>query len=89
MNLITTMIIIIIIRNYFLGRIEQSTMHKEVAEMDRAATPLRLSDRHYNPFQQIRIRDRLIEDWKRKGLHGKYPALIDQSHIAKNRRLAG
>ncbi|KAK9751340.1 hypothetical protein QE152_g5099 [Popillia japonica] len=46
-------------------------MHKEVAEMDRAATPLRLSDRHYNPFQQIRIRDRLIEDWKRKGLHEK------------------
>lgn len=64
-------------------------MHREVAEMNRSAISLPLSDIHHNPSQQIRIRNRLIDDWKRKSVNGKYAALIDQARIDKNRSFTG
>lgn len=69
------------LRNYFLSKKDESGLHKGVVEMDKAHTPLHLADPHYDPSQRIRPRDRLIDAWKGKALHGKYPALIEQTHI--------
>lgn len=41
------------------------------------------TDKHYEPSQHVCIINRLIEDWNRKALHRRYPALIDQAHIHK------
>lgn len=52
---------IVNLQNYFLDGIEESSMHRKVAEMNRGLRPLHLLGRHYDPSQHIRTKNRLIE----------------------------
>lgn len=56
--------------------------------MDVKLTPLRLADQNYEPLSRTQNKERMIEAWKGKALHGKYPALLENQHIHKKASLS-
>lgn len=65
-------------RTYFQRKSESSALHKAICHTDDRLTPLNLKNRI--ELNEITLNDRR-EAWKKKALHGRYPAILDAQEV--------
>lgn len=69
------------LRQYFITKADNSSLHRAVVQTDVNLTPLKLANRNYDPASRISTVAELKEKWKRKPMHGKYPTYIESETI--------
>ncbi|XP_045477891.1 uncharacterized protein LOC123683040 [Harmonia axyridis] len=70
---------IISLRAYFLG--DNSPFFSAIREADDRLSPLRLSESSHQDTR--RPQEGLIEEWRSKALHGRYPGLLESRDVNK------
>lgn len=65
------------LRAYFYKKAETSLLHRAIIMEDKKSTPLKLSDRNFNPQLDIPSIQQKLDSWKSKALHGRYREIID------------
>ena len=71
------------LRKYFYKKAESSELHLVITQNDRKATPLKLTDRNFNPINEVNSPEQQIQQGRSKPLHGKYLARIEDNTIYK------
>lgn len=68
------------LRNYFLEKAKVSPIHAAIATADNS-TPLKLSDKNYDPKTKLKTTNEIKNQWKGKALHGRYITKIEEDII--------
>jgi hypothetical protein len=72
------------LRSYFHERAEGNQLYEVIAEADKNITVLKLADRNYFPEEIGPNEQTKIESWRRKELHGRYPAILRMQDVDIN-----
>jgi hypothetical protein len=78
------------IRKYFQKKKSSSKMHLAIVEADKKLTAVGLKDQEQGTGEQWRKEAHnvdLIEQWKRKTLHGRYPVELEQDGVDRKASL--
>ena len=68
-------------RTYFTNKANTSRLHSAIVHADNKYTPLNLQTQDYQ--LTARTVEDLIQTWKQKALHGRYPNEVSQPHVDK------
>ncbi|KAI4469561.1 hypothetical protein MML48_1g01499 [Holotrichia oblita] len=68
------------LRNYFYSKREDSEIHMAVTRND-DVTPLKMKREHDGGLVRRGTQADMVQQWKQKPLHGRYPTLLEDPHI--------
>jgi len=74
------------IKKYFNKKKSISKMHQVIVEADRGLTTTRLREQEQETEEKCKKEEynrNLLKQWKRKTLHGRYPAELEQEGVDK------
>ncbi|XP_050549514.1 uncharacterized protein LOC126910674 [Spodoptera frugiperda] len=72
---------IINLRNFFMHKSQNSTLHKAISQIDRKYTPLNLHSTDPQRNEHITSKSDKIAAWARKSLHGRHRLDLQQPHV--------